>query len=314
MSLSGQTVLITGGTGSWGRCAVRRWLAMPDGPARLIVFADSEASHAAMRAADPCYTDPRLEYFVGNVRDLRRLEWAFQPASVVIHAAAMKEIATCHYNPFEALDTNIIGSANVVKAAVTCGVKRALLLSTDKACAPYTFYGVTKAAAEALFTRGNTLSGQAETRFASVRYGNIRGSRASVIPRWQACVERGEPIPITDARMTRYWWQLEDAVRLVEWALETMQGGEVFVPKLAASPIAALADDIVPPGWPRRETGMTAPEKLHEYLVSQDEALHTVELEDAYVILPVDPSWPFTPPAGARPVGEHFSYSSKGVA
>jgi len=315
MSLTGRTVLITGGTGSWGRCAVKRWLALPDGPARIIVLADSEGSHAAMRAADPCYAPgPRLDYFIGNVRDRRRLVFAFRPADVVVHAAAQKEVASCEYNLFEAVETNVLGSQNVVESAIATGVERVLLLSTDKACAPYTSYGKTKALAEDLFTRGNSLAGAGPTRFASVRYGNIRGSRASVIPIWQACVERGEPISVTDARMSRYWWELDQAVQFVEWALEVMHGGEVFVPRLDSSPISALADDIVPAGWPRRETGIATREKLHEYLVSEDEAINTVEVENGYVILPSHPSWPFTPPVGSRPVPEGFSYSSREVA
>ena len=268
-----------------------------------------------MRAADPLFAPGhRLDYFLGNIRDLDRLRFALRPASVVIHAAAQKEVPSCEYNVLEAVATNIDGTANVVRAAIACGVNRALLLSTDKACAAYTTYGKTKAVAEDVFTRGNSLAGSGPTRFSSVRYGNIRGSRASVIPLWQACVKRGEPISITDTRMTRYWWQLEEAVTFVEWALSVMVGGEVFVPRLESSPIATLADGVVPDGWPRKETGIRTREKLHEYLISEDEAINTVEVEGGYVILPVDPSWPFTPPLGAKPVPEHFSYSSKGAA
>jgi UDP-N-acetylglucosamine 4,6-dehydratase len=287
---------------------------MPDGPARIILFADSEGSHAAMRA-DPAFRpSARLDYFLGTVREYPRLLEAFRPATVVIHAAALKEVPSCEYNVLEAVATNVDGTANVVRAAIACGVKRAMLLSTDKACAAYTTYGKTKALAEDVFVRGNSLAGSGPTRFSAVRYGNIRGSRASVIPIWQACVERGEPISITDARMSRYWWSLEQAVAFVERCLARMVGGEVWIPKLESSPVSALADDIVPAGWPRRETGLATREKIHEYLISEDEAESTVELEDGYCILPTNPSWPFTPPVGARPVGEGFSYSSRGVA
>jgi UDP-N-acetylglucosamine 4,6-dehydratase/5-epimerase len=311
-TLRDEVVLITGGTGSWGRCATRRLLTMSDGPARVIVFADSEASHAVMRS-DPDFADPRLEYFLGNIRDLDRLRWAFRPATVICHAGALKEVPSCEYNLFEAVKTNVLGTQNVVEAAISCRVPRVFLLSTDKACAAYTSYGKTKAIAEDLFIRGNSLAGSGPTRFSVGRWGNIRGSRASVEPAWLAAVERGEPIKITDERMSRYWWTLDQAVEFVFRCLGRMVGGECWVPKLQSSSLGALADAVVPVGWPREIIGVRTREKLHEYLVSEDEAPNTVELDDAYVILPAHPSWPFRAPEGSRPVAPGFSYSSNNV-
>lgn len=310
LDLFGWTVLITGGTGCLGRVLTRWLLTMPGAPKRVIVFADSEGSHSAMRAADSVFHDPRLEYFLGNVRSLARLEWAFgAKPDLVIHAAALKEVPSCEYNPSEAVETNVVGSQNVVDAAVQRDVPRVILISTDKAAGATTPYGATKAAAEAIFVQGNTRAGGARTRFSVARYGNCWGTRESVINRWQEQAEAGGPLTVTDPAATRFWWTLDEAVPFILRCALRSHGGEVWTPKMGSESLTATAAR-VGPGVPQTTVGYRSREKQHEVLVTADEGRHTVEVEDAYVILPLNPTWPFRAPLGSVPVAEGFSYSS----
>ena len=309
-----RTWLITGGTGSLGH-ALTCVLLKNYAPRRVIVFSRDELKQSDMRRAIP---DPRLDFFLGDVRDKDRVHRAFEAnVDVVVHAAALKQVPACEYNPAEAVKTNVIGSMHVIDAAIACGIRRVMALSSDKACQPTNAYGKTKALAEALFVRGNAYAGHRATRFAVVRYGNVIGSRGSVVPLFLRQREGGV-VTVTDARMTRFWVPMErragetsywTAPELILWALRMMQGGEIFVPKLPSARMPDVAAAIAP-GCEVREVGIRPGEKLHEVMVSVDESLSTVELEHAFVILPTDPSWPFTPPAGGRPVVPGFSYSS----
>ena len=313
MAYSPLSVLITGGTGSFGHALTKLLLASYD-VARIIVLSRDEFKQSEMRREIP---DARVDFFVGDVRDADRVRRALAAhVDVVIHAAALKQVPACEYNPWEAVQTNIYGSQNVVDAAIACGVPRVVALSSDKACAPLNLYGKTKAVSEALFVRGNAYAGQSRTRLSVVRYGNVIGSRGSVIPLFQRQRIDGT-LGITHLDMTRFWVGLErtnavdrwTAPEFVLWALNTMQGGEIFIPKLDSARLVDVAN-AVGPGCEIREIGIRPGEKLHEVMVSADESLSTVELDDAYVILPTNPSWPFTPPIGSRPVPFGFSYSS----
>lgn len=312
--LTDQTILITGGSGSLGYALTRVLLAVYQ-PRRVIIFSRDELKHSEMRRAIP---DARLDFFLGDVRDGARVQRACEAdIDVIIHAAALKQVPACEYNPAEAVKTNILGAMHVIDAAIACGVSRVVALSSDKACSPVNTYGKTKAVSEALFVRGNAYAGKKSTRFAVVRYGNVIGSRGSVVPLFLQ-QRTGGVLTVTDKRMTRFWMPLErtaqddarwTAPEFVLWALAMMQGGEIFVPKLPSARMTDVAEALAP-GCTIRETGIRPGEKLHEAMVSADESLSTVALEDAYVILPTDPSWPFTPPAGSTPVPHGWSYTS----
>lgn len=301
------TLLLTGATGSFGqhfieRALAGRWFG------RIVAFSDAESNQTTMRRRFP--PSARLEYFIGNVRDYDRLRWAFRAGvDTVIHAAAMKEVPTCEYDWPEAVATNVEGSRNVALAAVECGVQRALLISTDKAAEAYTEYGKTKAMAESWFVRTNIRS-HGTTRLSVVRYGNCLGSRASVVPAWMEQLAAHKPISITDARMTRFWWSLDTAVPFVASVLERMRGGEIWVPKMARAPIVDLAAALGATTQQYELVGIRGKEKLHEVMVTCDEARDTYETSDAYVILPPEPTWPLGPPEGARLVPDMFEYQS----
>lgn len=300
-------VLITGATGSFGKAFIR---AAIDGSwfGRIIALSDTESNQTSMKQAFP--PSSRLEYFIGNVRDYDRLKWAFRAnIDVVIHAAAMKEVPTCEYDWPEAVATNVEGSRNVALAAVECGISRALLISTDKAVEAFTEYGKTKAMAESWFVRTNVRAA-GKTRLSVVRYGNVRGSRASVIPLFQQCLETNEPLPITDKRMSRFWWDMSEAVSFVRKTLDRMIGGEIWIPKIESETILSIGRSIAPL-HAIKEIGIRGKEKLHEVLISEDESRHTYELPDAYVVMPHDPSWPVAMPVGAVKVPDGFRYSSE---
>jgi UDP-N-acetylglucosamine 4,6-dehydratase len=281
-----QVVLITGGTGSFGRACIRILLDEYK-PAKVIVFSRDELKQHEMREAG--FDQPNLRYFIGDVRDLSRLQRAMHGANVVIHAAALKQVPACEYNPMEAIKTNILGTANVIEAALEAGVSKVLALSTDKAVSPVNLYGATKLAAEKLTVQSNAYSGERPARFSCVRYGNVIGSRGSVVPIFLRQRQNGK-LSITDKRMTRFWLSLEQGVRFVLHSIDLMQGGEVFVPKLPSMSLMDLAKAIAPQAK-LEEVGVRPGEKLHEVLISEDEARTTVELDDMYVIQPALGPW-----------------------
>jgi UDP-N-acetylglucosamine 4,6-dehydratase/5-epimerase len=302
---SGQSVLVTGGTGSFGRKFTQLALAEGD-PERLIIFSRDELKQHEMQVAG--FTDPRLRYFLGDVRDLERLRRAFKEVEVVVHAAALKQVPACEYNPIEAVATNINGARNVIEAALDRGVQRIIALSTDKAVNPVNLYGATKLVAEKLFVQANAYRGTGPTSFSCVRYGNVVGSRGSVVPVFQEQRKKGQ-VTVTDPRMTRFWLTLEQGARFVLRCIGLMQGGEVFVPKIPSMNIMDLAEAIAP-GCEVNEIGIRPGEKLHEVLLSEDEARQTVELDGMYVIKPHHPWWSEQNWQNARSLHNGFRYSS----
>jgi UDP-N-acetylglucosamine 4,6-dehydratase len=286
MNWTEQVILVTGGTGSFGKKFVEMMLAEYH-PAKLIVFSRDELKQHEMRVAG--FDHPTLRYFIGDVRDVDRLRRAMHGVDIVIHAAALKQVPACEYNPMEAIKTNILGSSNVVEAALDAQVKKVVALSTDKAVNPVNLYGATKLAAEKLLVQSNSYAGGMATRFSCVRYGNVVGSRGSVIPIFLQQKPSGK-LTITDERMTRFWLTLEQGVRFVIQCAEKMHGGEVFVPKIPSMKIVDLARAIAP-GINLEVVGIRPGEKLHEVLISEDESRSTVEMEDMYVVQPSLGSW-----------------------
>jgi UDP-N-acetylglucosamine 4,6-dehydratase len=286
MNWTEQVILVTGGTGSFGRKFVEMMLAEYH-PAKLIVFSRDELKQHEMRVAG--FNHPSLRYFIGDVRDVDRLRRAMHGVDIVIHAAALKQVPACEYNPMEAIKTNILGSSNVVEAALDANVKKVLALSTDKAVNPINLYGATKLAAEKLLVQSNSYAGGMATRFSCVRYGNVVGSRGSVVPIFLQQKASGK-LTITDERMTRFWLTLEQGVRFVIQCVERMHGGEVFVPKIPSMKIVDLAKAIAP-GINLEVVGIRPGEKLHEVLISEDESRSTVEMEDMYIVQPSGSSW-----------------------
>jgi UDP-N-acetylglucosamine 4,6-dehydratase len=281
-----KVILVTGGTGSFGKAFIRLLLDEYE-PAKVIVFSRDELKQHEMRVAG--FDQPNLRYFIGDVRDKDRLKRAMDGVDVVVHAAALKQVPACEYNPMEAIKTNILGTSNVVDAALETEVSKVLALSTDKAVNPVNLYGATKLAAEKLTVQSNAYSGDRPTRFSCVRYGNVVGSRGSVVPLFLRQREQGK-VSITDERMTRFWLSLEQGVRFVIRSIEQMQGGEVFVPKLPSTNIIDLVKTIAPDAE-LEEIGIRPGEKLHEVLISEDEARSTLELDDMYVIQPAQGPW-----------------------
>ena len=306
MKWSEQEVLITGGTGSFGRKFVEVML-NEFHPHKLIIFSRDELKQHEMRELG--FDHPNLRYFIGDVRDESRLKRAMSGVDVVVHAAALKQVPACEYNPFEAIQTNINGARNVIEAALDCGVSRVMGLSTDKAVNPVNLYGATKLAAEKLFVQSNAYAGGKGTRFACVRYGNVVGSRGSVVPVFLRQRTSGT-VTITDERMTRFWLSLEQGVRFTIKCLEQMQGGEVFVPKIPSMKVVDLAKAIAPE-CKVEHIGIRGGEKLHEVLVSDDEARHTLELKDMFVVEPAEAWWfGHAWRKQGRPLPPEFHYSS----
>src|SRR5271169_5405749 len=305
MNWSEQVVLVTGGTGSFGRKFVELML-REYRPQKLIIFSRDELKQHDMRASG--FDHPSLRYFIGDVRDAQRLERAFSGVTVVVHAAALKQVPACEYNPFEAIQTNIMGGRNIIDAAINRGVRRILALSTDKAVNPINLYGATKLCAEKMFVQANAYSGAQNTRFSCARYGNVLGSRGSVIPVFQEQRKRGR-ITITDPRMTRFWLTLEHGVRFVVRAIEQMHGGEIFVPKIPSMRLVDLAEAIAP-GCALEFIGIRPGEKLHEVLLSEDEARSAVELDEMYIIQPSHPWWKRTNWVQGRELPQDFRYTS----
>lgn len=304
--LTGASILVTGGTGSFGKAFLREVLDNHD-PRRIVVFSRDELKQFEVRAQFG--DDPRLRWFIGDVRDRRRLERAMHGVDYVVHAAALKQVDTAEYNPFEYIATNVTGSQNVVEAAIDAGVKKVVALSTDKASSPINLYGATKLCADRLFVSANNYAAAYETRFCVVRYGNVMGSRGSVVPKFKALAEAGESLPITDKRMTRFWITLPQAVKFVLDSFEMMEGGELYVPRIPSMKVVDLAEAIAP-GAAQHEVGIRPGEKLHEEMIAPDDSRRTVRLGDRYVVMPYVGGWGYETPTDGEPVADGFAYQS----
>jgi UDP-N-acetylglucosamine 4,6-dehydratase len=308
--LDNRVVLVTGGTGSFGKRFVDAVLKRYH-PRKLIIFSRDELKQFEMSRRICEKTHPCVRYFIGDVRDKERLYRAFDGVDYVVHAAALKQVPSCEYNPLEAVKTNVLGAANVIDAAIDRNVKKVIALSTDKAANPINLYGATKLCSDKLFTVANNYSGTHGTRFSVVRYGNVVGSRGSVVPFFLKMRESGE-VPITDPRMTRFWITLEQGVDLVLKSFERMRGGEVFVPKIPSMNIMDLARAIAPEAE-TRIIGIRPGEKLHEVMIPEDDARHTLEYTDYFAVLPAYHDWDaraYVQENGGCLCPEGFSYSS----
>lgn len=309
--LEDKSILVTGGTGSFGAQFVRMVLAQYK-PRRLIIFSRDEQKHFDMMGVFPVEKFPNIRFFLGDVRDQARLDMALRGVDIVVHAAAMKHVPQAEYNPFECVLTNVMGAQNIVRAAIQCGVKRVIALSTDKAANPINLYGATKLSMEKIFIAANNLSGDSGCRFSVVRYGNVIGSRGSVVPFFRKMLAEGATeLPITDERMTRFWITLTQGVEFVLSGLARMEGGETFIPKIPSMRIPDLARCMAPTAT-LKVIGIRPGEKLHEVMVTEDDSRSTVELADRYVILPpwmphLDASYRAE---GAVPTADGFRYSS----
>jgi len=309
--LNGKIVLITGGTGSFGRQFTETVLKRYD-TKKLIVFSRDELKQFEMHQQFGESDYPNIRYFIGDVRDRDRLYRAFDGVDIVIHAAALKQVPAAEYNPIEAVKTNVLGAANVIDAAIDRGVTRVIALSTDKAASPINLYGATKLCSDKLFVAANSYSGTHKTRFSVVRYGNVVGSRGSVIPLFLQRRKTGK-LPVTDPRMTRFWITLNQGVEFVLSCLERMAGGEIFVPKIPSMKLTDLAR-VIGPECEMEIVGRRPGEKVHEVMVGEDDAQNTLEYDDYYAILPTLKSWDkdqYLARNGGRPCPEGFSYSSE---
>ena len=303
--LDGSSVLITGGTGSLGKALID-FLLKETKARRIAIFSRDELKQHHLRIA--LGDDPRLRWFLGDIRDLDRLKRALHGVDYVIHAAALKQVDTGEYNPMEFVKTNVLGSQNVIDASIEAGVKRVVALSTDKASSPINLYGATKLTADKLFIAANNYSFAYGTTFSVVRYGNVMGSRGSVIPFFQDLAAQGKPLPITDLRMTRFWISIESAVKFVIDSLEMMTGGELYVPKIPSMKIVDLAH-AVDSEAKLEEIGMRPGEKLHEEMISADDSRRTIILENRFVVTPVVAEWGYAEPDGVR-MAEGTAYKS----
>ena len=316
LDLDGKAILVTGGTGSFGRRFIETVL-MRAKPRKLIVFSRDELKQSEMQADLAERFDPErlacMRFFLGDVRDRERLTLAFRGVDIVIHAAALKQVPAAEYNPSECIHTNVLGAENVVWASLANHVKQVVALSTDKACNPTNLYGATKLASDKTFVAANNLSGDIGTRFAVVRYGNVVGSRGSVVPLYRRLLSNGATeLPVTDPRMTRFWITLNEGVDFVLSSLSLMRGGEIFVPKIPSMKMTDLVAAMAPAAGVEI-VGIRPGEKLHETMVSADDARQTVELNDRYVIEPAFveyPRKPFAGEAASKSVEEGFSYAS----
>lgn len=310
--LEGKSILVTGGTGSFGKKFIKTVLDTHPEITRIVIYSRDEFKQFNMQNMPEfkAHKD-KLRFFIGDVRDKERLYRALTGIDFVVHAAALKQVPACEYNPFEAVKTNIMGAANVIDACIDKGVKKVVALSTDKACAPVNLYGATKLCSDKLFIQGNAYSGPNGTKFSVVRYGNVAGSRGSVIPFFQDLVASGaKELPITDMKMTRFWLKLEQAVEMVLEALESMHGGELFVKKIPSMKITDLAKAVAPK-LKTVEVGIRPGEKIHECMITKEDARNTVEKEGYYIILPdierKDIKKYYT---DAKKVAEDFEYTS----
>ncbi len=309
MNFEGQSILITGGTGSLGVCLVEKLL-RDHKPRKVIVFSRDEVKQHDLRARFPESDDSPIRYFIGNIRDRDRLMRALHGVDLVIHAAALKQVPTAEYNPLEVIQTNVLGAANLIDAAIDRGVGKIVALSTDKAVNPVNLYGATKLCSDKLFIAAGVYAGETKTRFSVVRYGNVCGSRGSVVPLFRRLAPTGV-LPITDVRMTRFWVTIEDAADFVLDSANRMEGGEIFLPKLPSMKITDLAR-VIAPECEQKEIGIRPGEKLHEVLITEDEARRTIEFKDHYVVGPGDVMRNFEDGhlAHGKLVPDNFRYSS----
>lgn len=302
---SNKTILITGGTGSFGKAFIRKILSVCE-PKKLIVFSRDEWKHSEMQDEDPIFRKPCLRYFLGDIRDKERLLLAFREVDYLVHAAALKQVPAAEYNPSEFIKTNILGTMNVMDASISSGIKRVISLSTDKAAAPVNLYGATKLCADKLILSGKAYVGdRKEPLFSVVRYGNVLGSKGSLVPRWKKMISEGiSQLPLTDERMTRFWITMDGAASFVLDRLIEMKGGEVFVPKLPSMKIKDLAKALAP-HLPLNICGIRPGEKIHEHLITREEAKYTVEHPNYYVVYSH-----LNENLGEKKVGEDFEYTS----
>ncbi|MFI9644239.1 UDP-N-acetylglucosamine 4,6-dehydratase (inverting) [Micromonospora sp. NPDC051925] len=306
--LNGSSILITGGTGSFGKTFLRHVLNAAD-PARVVVFSRDELKQYELR--QQLGEDPRLRWFIGDVRDRHRLTRAMHGVDHVVHAAALKQVDTAEYNPSEFIATNITGSQHVVDAAIEAGVKKVIALSTDKASSPINLYGATKLVGDKLFVSANHYAAQHPTRFAVVRYGNVVGSRGSVVPLFRRLADAGKSLPITDKRMTRFWITLDQAVQFVLDSFDQMQGGELFVPRIPSMRILDLVEAVAPEAT-THEIGIRPGEKLHEEMIAPDDSRRTLRAKDRFIVQPTIATWGYRPPVDCEPVPDGFAYQSDG--
>ncbi|MBO0840350.1 MAG: UDP-N-acetylglucosamine 4,6-dehydratase (inverting) [Sciscionella sp.] len=304
--LEGASILLTGGTGSFGKAFIRYALDHLN-PTRLVVLSRDELKQ--YEARQQFGSDHRLRWFIGDVRDRRRLERAMHGVDFVVHAAALKQVDTAEYNPFEYVQTNVAGSQHVIEAAIDCGVRKVVALSTDKASSPINLYGATKLCADRMFISANHYAAAHPARFSVVRYGNVMGSRGSVIPYFRKLAAAGEELPITHMKMTRFWITLPQAVQFVVDSFDQMHGGELYVPRIPSMRLVDLAQAIAP-GCAMKEVGIRPGEKLHEEMIAPDDSQRTVRLGDRYVVMPHIAGWGYEPPTDGEPVPEGFAYRS----
>ena len=304
--LEGSSILVTGGTGSFGKAFITEVLKNHN-PKRVVIFSRDELKQYEVR--QQFKDDPRLRWFIGDIRDQHRLDRAMHKIDYVVHAAALKQVDTAEYNPWEFVQTNVIGSQNVIEASIDAGVQKVVALSTDKASSPINLYGATKLTADKLFITGNHYAASYPTRFCVVRYGNVMGSRGSVIPFFRKLAEAGESLPITDLRMTRFFITLPQAVAFVTDSFEMMQGGELYVPRIPSMKITDLAQSVAP-GAAMHEIGLRPGEKLHEEMISAEEGRRALLIGDRYVLQPDLASWGYQPPADGVAVADGFHYTS----
>lgn len=282
----GKNVLVTGGTGSFGQTFVRKLLE-EDQCNKVIVLSRDEWKQWQMRQSEPIFSHKKIRYFLGDIRDIRRLERAFNDVHYIVHTAALKQVPAAEYNPSEFIHTNVMGGINIIDAAINCGVEKVIALSTDKAVNPINLYGATKLCSDKLFVAGNVYVGaRGYPVFSVMRYGNVSGSRGSIVPLWRKMIQNGaKKLPLTDKEMTRFWITIEHAVDFVCLALKNMRGGEIFVPKIPSLHLTDLAEAVAP-GMAHEYVGIREGEKLHELLISQEDARHSIDLGDHYIILP----------------------------
>jgi UDP-N-acetylglucosamine 4,6-dehydratase len=301
--LDNSSVLITGGTGSLGKALIS-YLLENTNVRRVAVYSRDELKQHNLQ--NEIGNDPRLRWFIGDIRDIERLKRALHGVDFVIHTAALKQVDTGEYNPMEFIKTNVLGSQNVIDACIESGIKKVVALSTDKASSPINLYGATKLTADKLFVAANNYSYSYGTTFCVVRYGNVMGSRGSVIPYWKNLAAEGKPLPITDLRMTRFWISIDQAVKFVIDSLEIMEGGELYVPRIPSMRIVDLASAVAP-GAMLEEVGMRPGEKLHEEMISADDSRRTVVMNRRYVVTPVVAEWGYLEPMGKRmPEGQAY--------
>lgn len=307
-ALTGSSILVTGGTGSFGKAFIEFALENLQ-PSRLVVFSRDELKQYEVR--QKFGDDPRLRWFIGDIRDRDRLTRAMHGIDFVVHAAALKQVDTAEYNPFEFVKTNVVGSQNVIEAAIDAGVKKLVALSTDKASSPINLYGATKLTADKLFISGNHYAASYVTRFAVVRYGNVMGSRGSVIPFFRKLAEDGKPLPITDFDCTRFFITLPEAVQMVADTFDLMSGGELLVPRIPSMKVTDLAQAIAP-GAEMVDVGLRPGEKLHEEMISPEEGRRAVVIRDGkyFVVQPEIAGWGYIPPVDGVPVQTGFAYRS----